>query len=194
MGMKHHRDVSVRRSGSGMAGIVALILLALGLGGCALNGNVTSPTPVTKANGSTPGAHPTLSLPTLTVAASPGGPGGTGGAKEFCSKLPDITIRPGSNVPVYPGASLHFSQSNGNNAFYGYCTADATTAVHDFYALQLPKSGWSSLQTATIAAVTQISATQCATQSSPQIIVTIAPDTTGTTTTSVSIVVLAGSC
>lgn len=194
MGMKHHRAVPGRISGAGLAGIITIVLLVIGLGGCALASNANSPTPVPTTKSGTPGAHPTLSLPTLTAAASPSGPGGTGGAKEFCSKPPNITIHPGANVPVYPGASLHFSQANGNNAFYGYCTADATTAVHDFYALQLPKSGWSSLQTATIAAVIQITATQCASQGAPQIIVTIAPDTTGTTTTSISIVVLAGSC
>lgn len=178
-----------------VAGIVAVLLL-LGLAGCASGAVVTGPTPAPTIgqNSGTPTAHATLTLPTVTSAASPGGTTGQQGAKEFCSKSPDVTIHPDSNVPVYPGATLRFSQANGSNAFFGFCTNDSTSAVHDFYSVQLSKSGWSGLQTSTIATVVQISATQCAGQNAPQIIVTIAPDTTGATTTSISIVVLAGSC
>lgn len=182
-------------SGAGIAVLLAMLLL-LGLAGCASGAAVTGPTPAPTIgqNNGTPGAHATLTLPTVTSAASPGGTTGQQGAKEFCSKPPDVSIHPGSNVPVYPGATLRFSQANGSNAFYGFCTNDSTSAVHDFYSVQLSKSGWLDIQTSTIATVVQISATQCAKQNAPQIIVTIAPDTTGTTTTSISIVVLAGSC
>jgi hypothetical protein len=174
---------------------VALLLLVLGLAGCALNGHRFAPTPVvTGIISGTPGAHATLTLPTLTVVASPSGPGGTGGAKEFCSKPPDITIHPGGNVPVYPGSALQFSQANGNNAFFGYCTSGSTSDVQNYYALQLRNKGWSGLKTATIATVVQITAVQCNSQNPPQIIVTISPDPTGTTTSSISIVTLAGTC
>lgn len=190
-------------TGAGMAGLVAgiaagivAVLLLLGMASCASGAGVNGPTPAPTVgqNDGTSSAHATLTLPTVTSAASPGGTTGQQGAKEFCSKAPDVSIHPGSNIPVYPGATLRFSQANGSNAFYGFCTSDSTSAVHDFYSVQLSKSGWSDIQTSTIATVVQISATQCAGQNAPQIIVTIAPDTTGTTTTSISIVVLAGSC
>lgn len=187
-----------RASGAGIAGIagvLAVMLLVFGLAGCAANASVNGPTQVpTFSDGGTPGAHATLTLPTSGALASPSGTTGQQGVKEFCSKSPEVSIHPASNVPVYPGATLHFSQANGNNAFYGFCTGDSTGAVQNFYSTQLPKSGWSSLQAATISTVVQISATQCAKQGAPRIIVTIAPDSTGTTTTSISIIVLAGSC
>lgn len=176
---------------------VAVIgLLLVGLAGCAANGTVSGPTPVPTLSGDsgTPGSHPTLTLPTLTAQASPSGNTGQQGVNEFCSKKPNISIRPGANIPIYSNATLHFSQANGSNAFYGFCTADSTSAVQDFYAQKLPTSGWRGLQTATIASVVQVTAEQCASQDAPKIIVTIAPDATGTTTTSISIVVLAGTC
>lgn len=182
----------VRRTG--IAGVAIIMLLALGLAGCATNGADTSPTAVSTFGSNTPGAQSTLTLPTLTAVASPSGASGQQGAKEFCSKAPSITIHPGSTIPVYPGANLNFSQANGNNAFYGYCTGASTSDVQNFFALQLPKTGWSDLKTSTIAAVVQVTATQCKSPTSPQIIVTIAPDTSGATTTSISIVVLGGSC
>lgn len=190
---------AVSRHGAGMtagmlAGVLMLAMLVLGVVGCAAGGTVSSATPATALNGGTPGAHATLTLPTLTVSASPSSATGQQGAKEFCSKAPDVTIRPGSNIPVYPGASLNFSQANNGNAFYGYCTGASTSDVQNYYALQLRQAGWSGLQTSTISSVVQITAKQCAKDNSPQIIVTIAPDTTGTTTTSISIVVLGGSC
>jgi hypothetical protein len=195
METKFWGGIPARASRAAIAGIVAFLLLMVGLAGCALNANVTVPTPVATDNISgTPGTHATLTLPTLTAVASPSGPGGTGGAKEFCSKPPDVSIHPDTNVPVYPGAVLHFSQANGTNAFYGYCTSGTTSDVQNYYAQQLRSKGWSGLKTATIATVVQITAIQCASQNPPQIIVTIAPDTTGTTTTSVSIVMLAGAC
>lgn len=199
MGTKHREGGPARVKGASGIGIVGILTLALllVLAGCALNGEAASPTPASTANNNstgTPGAHATLTLPTLTAVASPSGPAGPGGAGEFCSKPPDVTIHPGSNIPIYPGANLHFTQSNGNNAFYGFCTSASTTAVHDFYSVQLSKSGWSGLQTSTIAAVVQITANQCASTNPPRIIVTIAPDTSATTTTSISIVVLAGAC
>lgn len=175
--------------------MVAIVLLVVGVTGCALNGTVASPTPAGTVNSSgTPDAHATLTLPTLTVAASPSGASGTGGAAEFCSQPTSVAIHPTGNIPVYPGAALRHSESKGNNAFYGFCTSDSTSAVQNFYAQHLPTHGWTGLQTSTIAAVVQITASQCATQGAPQIIVTIAPDTSGATTTSISIVVLAGSC
>lgn len=184
-----------RTSGAGIVVIVALLLLVLGLTGCALNGGLTEPTPaVTSDISGTPGAHATLTLPTLTAAASPSGPGGAGGVSEFCSKAPNISIRPGGNVPAYTYATLRFSQANGSNAFFGYCTSHSISDVQDWYARHLGDKGWSRLQTATIAAVVQITATQCDAQNPPQIIVTIAPDATGTTATSISIVTLAGTC
>ncbi|HEU5349922.1 MAG TPA: hypothetical protein VFU63_15045 [Ktedonobacterales bacterium] len=204
MGTKHREGrperasgESERRgaSGAGIAGVLAVILLTVGLAGCATNASVNGPTPVpTFSDGGTPGAHATLTLPTSGAVTSPSGTTGQQGVKEFCSKSPEVSIHPASNVPVYPGATLHFSQASGANAFYGFCTGDSTGAVQNFYSTQLPKSGWSSLQATTIATVVQISATQCAKQGAPQIIVTIAPDSTGTTTTSISIIVLAGSC
>lgn len=177
-----------------MAGAVVL-LWALVLTGCAANAGV-SPTPASTVDtsGGTPGAHPTLTLPTMTAVASPSGNSGTGGADAFCSGPTKISIQPGSNIPAYPGAVLHFSQANGSNAFFGFCTGASTSDVQYFYALHLPKSGWSTLHTSTIASVVQITASQCASKSAPQIIVTIAPDASGTTTTSISIVVLAGTC
>lgn len=182
-------------SRAALVGMVAIALLVVGLTGCALNGTVAGPTPAGTVNsGGTPGAHATLTLPTLAATASPSGVAGQQGVKEFCSKAPSIEIHPGSNIPVYSDANLNFSQANGSNAFYGYCTGDSTSAVQDFYAQQLPKQGWIGLQTSTIAAVVQITASQCASQNAPKIIVTIAPDTSGATTTSISIVVLAGSC
>jgi hypothetical protein len=186
---------TTRPSGAGIVVIAALLLLVLGLAGCALNAGLADPTPAatTRASG-TPGAHATLTLPTLTAAASPSGPGGAGGVSEFCSKAPNISIHPGSNVLVYQFATLQFSQSNGSNAFFGYCTSHSTSEVQDFYATHLRDKGWSNLKTATIAAVVQITATQCNSQNPPQTIVTIAPDATGTTATSISIVMLAGTC
>lgn len=183
------------RRGVGFA-LLALALLLVGLAGCAANGTVSGPTPVPTLSGDsgTPGAHPTLTLPTLTAQASPSGNTGQQGVNEFCSKKPNISIRPGANIPIYPGSTLHFSQANGSNAFYGFCTADSTSSVQNFYAQKLPTSGWTGLQTSTIAAVVQIAAEQCASQDAPKIIVTIAPDATGTTTTSISIVELAGTC
>ena len=173
------------------------VLLLVGLTGCVLNAAVTSPTPISTANRNstgTPGAHPTLTLPTLTAEASPSGNTGQQGVNEFCSKAPNITIRPDAKIPAYPQATLHFSQANGSNAFYGFCTNDSTSQVQDFYAQKLPTSGWTSLQTSTIAAVVQITAQQCSSQDAPKIIVTIAPDATGAVTTSISIVVLSGTC
>ena len=176
-------------------GVVVIGLLLIGLAGCAANGTVADPTPApTLSGGGTPGAHPTLTLPTLTAAASPSGNTGQQGVNEFCSKAPNTSIHPGANIPIYPNATLRFSQASGSNAFYGFCTADSTSAVQTFYTQKLPQSGWSGLKTSTIATVAQISATQCASQDPPKIIVTIAPDATGTTTTSISIVVLAGTC
>ncbi|HEU4784155.1 MAG TPA: hypothetical protein VFS83_12505 [Ktedonobacterales bacterium] len=186
---------TTRPSGAGIVVFAALLLLVLGLAGCALNGGLAEPTPAATTDTSgTPGAHATLTLPTLTAAASPSGPGGAGGVSEFCSKAPNVSIHPGSNILVYQYATLQFSQSNGSNAFFGYCTSHSTSEVQDFYATHLRDKGWSGLKTATIAAVVQITATQCASQNPPQIIVTIAPDATGTTTTSISIVLLAGTC
>ena len=195
MRTKSRGKLSARGLGAMMTALAACVLLLTGLVGCASGGTAGGPTPVVTGNTSdTPGALATLTLPTLTAVASPSGPGGTGGAKEFCSKAPDVSIHPGSSIPVYPNAALHFSQANGANAFYGYCTSATTSDVQNYYALQLRSKGWSGLKTATIASVVQISATQCASQNSPQIIVTIAPDTSGTTTTSISIVLLAGTC
>lgn len=186
---------TTRPSGAGIIVIAALLLVLGGLAGCALKGGLVEPTPAVTTNTSgTPGAHATLTLPTLTAEASPSGPGGAGGVSEFCSKSPDVSIHPGSNVPAYPGAALQFSQSNGSNAFFGYCTSHSTSDVQNWYALNLPTKGWSGLKTSTIASVVQITATQCNSQNPPQIIVTIAPDTTGTTTTSISIVTLSGTC
>lgn len=188
------------RGGIGFAlfalAVAVIGLVLMGLAGCAANGAVSSPTPVSTLSGDSgaPGAHPTLTLPTLTAQASPSGNTGQQGVNEFCSKKPNVSIHPGANIPIYPNATLHFSQANGNNAFYGFCTADSTSAVQDFYAQKLPKSGWTGLQTSTIATVVQVSAAQCSSQDAPKIIVTIAPDATGTTTTSISIVVLAGTC
>ena len=175
---------------------LALLVLLVGLAGCGPNGTASGPTPVPTLNGDsgTPGAHATLTLPTLTAAASPSGNTGQQGVNEFCSKPPNITIRPDAKIPAYPQATLHFSQANGSNAFYGFCTNDSTSQVQDFYAQKLPTSGWTGLQTSTIAAVVQITAQQCASQEAPKIIVTIAPDATGAVTTSISIVVLAGTC
>ena len=182
-------------SRAALVGMVAIALLVVGLTGCALNGTVAGPTPAGTVNsGGTPGAHATLTLPTVAATASSSGSTGQQGVKEFCSKAPSDEIHPGGAIPVYVGATLNFSQANGSNAFYGYCTGDSTSAVQDFYAQQLPKHGWIGLQTSTIAAVVQITASQCASQNAPKIIVTIAPDTSGATTTSISIVVLAGSC
>ncbi|HEY7341410.1 MAG TPA: hypothetical protein VH591_11050 [Ktedonobacterales bacterium] len=184
-----------RPSGAGIVVIAALLLLVLGLAGCALNAGLAEPTPAATNNVSgTPGAHATLTLPTLTAAASPSGPGGAGGVSEFCSKPPSVSIHPGGNVPAYPGAALQFSQANGSNAFFGYCTSHSISDVQNWYAQNLPTKGWSGLKTATIAAVVQITATQCNSQNPPQIIVTIAPDATGATATSISIVTLAGTC
>lgn len=184
-----------RTTGAGIVVIVALLLLVLGLAGCALNGGLAVPTPASTSNTSgTPGVQATLTLPTLTAAASPSGPGGAGGVSEFCSKSPNISIHPGSTILVYQYATLQFSQANGSNAFFGYCTSHSISDVQDYYATHLRDKGWSNLKTATIAAVVQITATQCNSQNPPQIIVTIAPDTTGTTTTSISIVMLAGTC
>src|SRR5690349_9071822 len=91
-----------RPSGAGIIVIAALLLLVLGLVGCALNAGLADPTPAATTDTSgTPGAHATLTLPTLTAAASPSGPGGAGGVSEFCSKAPNVTIHPGSNVLVY---------------------------------------------------------------------------------------------
>ncbi len=175
---------------------LALLVLLVGLAGCGPNGTASGPTPVPTLNGDsgTPGAHATLTLPTLTAAASPSGNTGQQGVNEFCSKPPNITIRPDAKIPAYPKATLHFSQANGSNAFYGFCTNDSTSQVQDFYAQKLPTSGWTGLQTSTIAAVVQITAQQCSSQEAPKIIVTIAPDATGAVTTSISIVVLAGTC
>lgn len=184
-----------RTTGAGIVVIAALLLLVLGLTGCALNASVAEPTPAPTSGASgTPGAHATLTLPTLTAEASPSGPGGAGGVSEFCSKAPSISIHPGSTVLVYPFATLQFSQSNGSNAFFGFCTSRSTSEVQDFYATHLRDKGWSGLKTATIATVVQITATLCNSQNPPQIIVTITPDATGTTTTSISIVTLAGAC
>ena len=184
------------RAGFVVLGVTALVAaLAMGLAGCALNGAVANPTPAGTVNtNTTPGAHPTLTLPTAIASPSSTGETGQQGVKEFCSKAPSVTIHPGSNIPVYSAANLHFSQANNNNAFYGFCTADSISAVQDFYAQSLPTHGWTGLQTSTIAAVVQITAAQCVSASPPQIIVTIAPDTSGATTTSISIVVLSGSC
>ncbi|HEY1388148.1 MAG TPA: hypothetical protein VGF38_06350 [Ktedonobacterales bacterium] len=201
MGMISREEVPARASrasrpsGAGFIVIAALLLLILGLAGCALNAGLAEPTPAaTNGASGTPGAHATLTLPTLTVAASPSGPGGAGGVSEFCSKAPAVSIHPGSNVLVYQYATLQFSQANGSNAFFGFCTSRSTSEVQDYYATHLRDKGWSGLKTATIAAVVQITATQCSSQNPPQIIVTIAPDATGTTTTSISIVLLAGTC
>lgn len=205
MGTKHREGRLAHVAGARMGAWITrmtgaamfAVLLLVGLTGCVLNAAVTSPTPISTANRNstgTPGAHPTLTLPTPSAAASPSGTSGQQGAKEFCSKAPSVTIQPGKNVPVYPGAALHFSQTNNNNAFFGYCSSASTSAVQDFYAQRLRSSGWTSLQTSTISAVVQITALQCATAGAPEIIVTIAPDTTGTTTTSISIVVLDGTC
>jgi hypothetical protein len=175
---------------------LALLVLLVGLAGCGPNGTASGPTPAPTLNGDsgTPGAHATLTLPTLTAAASPSGNTGQQGVNEFCSKPPNITIRPDAKIPAYPKATLHFSQATGSNAFYGFCTTDSTSQVQDFYAQKLPTSGWTGLQTSTIAAVVQITAQQCSSQEAPKIIVTIAPDATGAVTTSISIVVLAGTC
>ena len=188
--------MGIRYRGSVGCVLLALALLLVALAGCAANGTVSGPTPAPTLSGDsgTPGAHPTLTLPTLTVAASPSGNTGQQGVNEFCSKPAAISIHPGANIPIYPKAALHFSQANGSNAFYGFCTADSTSAVQDFYAQSLPRSGWTGLQTATIASVVQVTAVQCSSQEAPKIIVTIAPDATGTTTTSISIVVLSGKC
>lgn len=199
MGMKHWkaRPARNRRSGRFCAALLAVTLLTMGLAGCALNASVANPTPAATAsndNSGTPGAHPTLTLPTLTPAASPSGPAGPGGAGEFCSKAASVMVHPGANIPAYPGANLHYSQANGSNSFFGFCSSASTSDIQNFYSLQLPRSGWTGLQTSTIAAVVQINASQCTRPGAPQIIVTIAPDATGTTTTSVSIVVLAGTC
>ena len=184
-----------RSSGAGIVVIAALLLLVLGLAGCALNAGLADPTAAATSDTSgTPGAHATLTLPTVTAEASPSGPGGAGGVSEFCSKAPNVSIHPGSTVLVYPGAALQFSQSNGSNAFFGYCTSHSTSEVQDYYATHLRDKGWSGLKTATIATVVQITATQCNSQNPPQIIVTIAPDATGTTATSISIVMLSGTC
>lgn len=194
-GIPARASCTSRTSGDGIVVIVALLLLVLGLAGCALNAGLAEPTPAATSNTSgTPGAHATLTLPTLTAEASPSGPGGAGGVSEFCSKAPNVSIHPGGNVLVYPGAALQFSQANGSNAFFGYCTSHSTSDVQDYYATHLRDKGWSGLKTATIATVVQITATQCNSQNPPQIIVTIAPDATGTTATSISIVMLSGTC
>lgn len=185
--------LAVRGRGAGVMGIVALAMLVLLLAGCD-SGARGGPAPVATFNGGTPGPHATLTLPTLTVSASPSSATGQQGVNEFCSKSPDVSIHPGGNVPVYPGASLNFSQASNNNAFFGFCTAAASSDVQTFYTQHLPQSGWSGVQTSTIASVVQLTATQCAKDTSPKIIVTISPDTTGATTTSISIVVLGGSC
>jgi hypothetical protein len=197
----HHRGgwdrvrTRLRTRRADLAATALALALLLGLAGCNAGGAVGGVTPVATTNTSgTPGTQPTLALPTLTAAASPSGPGGTGGVGEFCSKPPAVSIHPGSKVPIYPGANLHFSQSNGSNAFYGFCTSASTSDVQNFYALQLRQAGWSGLQTSTISTVIQISAEQCAAQNPPRIIVTIQPDVTGSTTTSISIVLLAGTC
>lgn len=196
------RTVSRSRSGAPRMQIawirilaLALLLLVGGLAGCAVGGTVNGPTPApTLSNNGTPTANSTLTLPSQTAGASATGPAGPGGAGEFCSKAPSVTVHPAANIPVYPGASLHSSLANGSNSFFGYCSSDTVSNIQNFYAMQLRAKGWTGLQTSTIATVIQISATQCAKPGAPQIVVTISPDATGSTTTSISIVLLAGAC
>lgn len=177
-----------------MAGVLMLAMVVLWVAGCASDGTAAGPTPAATLGGGTPGAHATLTLPTLTVSASPSGPSAIDYPREYCSKSSQVTIHPTSNIPVYPGANLKQSEANGNNSFFGFCTGASTSDVQNYYAQQLRQAGWTGLQTSTISSVVQITAAQCAKDSTPRIIVTIAPDTSGTTATSISIVVLGGSC
>src|SRR6185437_4548144 len=97
-------------SRAALVGMVAIALLVVGLTGCALNGTVAGPTPAGTVNsGGTPGAHATLTLPTVVATASSSGSTGQQGVKEFCSKAPSVEIHPGGNIPVYSAASLKFS-------------------------------------------------------------------------------------
>lgn len=146
------------------------------------------------SNTQTPTAHSATPAPTLAQAlASPSSTDsatGQGTSTVNCAQPGTVTIHPGATIPIYPGAELHRSQANGSNAFYGFCTSATVEVVQNFYAQQLPLTGWTGLQTSTNLPSVQISAK--ATQSASQVIVTIAPDAAQANTTGIAVVVLAG--
>ncbi len=87
-------------SRAALVGMVAIALLVVGLTGCALNGTVAGPTPAGTVNsGGTPGAHATLTLPTVAATASSSGVDGQQGVKEFCFQGAQCRDSPGQHYP-----------------------------------------------------------------------------------------------
>ena len=80
LGASRGRAWPSRSSRAALVGMVAIALLVVGLTGCALNGTVAGPTPAGTVNsGGTPGAHATLTLPTVAATASSSGSTGSKG-------------------------------------------------------------------------------------------------------------------
>jgi hypothetical protein len=151
---------------------LGLLLLLLLLAGCASGGGDVQITPVA-SRAATVSATLTLA-PTATTPTASGTttPGAQQGAAEFCAQPASAPAQLPASVPAYPDADLRIGQSSGGYGLYGLCTRADVATVATYYAGQLPARGWQQLQTTSIAAVRQLSATQ----GSAQVTVTIQPD------------------
>jgi hypothetical protein len=144
------------------ATVLAMGLLGFLLVACNDAASTTTSQPTTPASSvatTTNSADTGTPIPTVKPAPSPSGPGAQGGVADICSQPTSVTVHPPSNIPTYPGATLHISQvdsSNASNVFYGFCSGAAVEDIYTFYQQQLPGKGWSNLKTYVVGNVRQV--------------------------------------
>jgi len=177
--------VSTREAGTGtmrrrgrwssawrVAVLVALALLA----GCADSASgggasATPPgdaTPASAASATVTGDGPTPTPTILQVS----GPGGQGGAAEFCTSGATVSQSLPPSIPAYPRAVERYYQGGDTN-IWGYCSADGVGAVGDFYKQQLAAHGWQRLTDSSFDSIRQLVGYQ---GSSAAVVITIQPD------------------
>ena len=173
--------------------LLSIALLALAMAACNDSTSTTSQATATTSGltSATPTDDTGTPIPTVKPSPSPTGPGAQSGVADICSQPASVTAHPPSNIPSYPGATLHLSQvdpSDSSNVFYGFCTSAAVQDVFTFYQQQLPTKGWGNLTTYSVDTVRQVRATQGQTQ----ITVSISPSAVLANTTNIAITVIGG--
>src|SRR5690348_17090366 len=151
---------------------VAVLLALAPLAGCA--DSASGATSATPPGGTTPASTASATdgaTPTPTI-LQVSGPGGQGGAAEFCTSHANVSQPLPPSIPAYPRAVERYYQGGDTN-IWGYCSTDGVGAIGDFYKQQLAAHGWQRLTDSSFDSIRQLVGYQ---GSSAAVVITIQPD------------------
>lgn len=155
----------------GIALLVTVLVTA-----CSSGTAATATTPTPGGTTITPGATaaPTAASTITPIGTSPA----QSGAGDICASTKSVTAQPPANIPPYPNAELHISQTGNGGSLFGYCSGAAVGDIAAFYTQQLPAQGWSKTEMHPLGDYRQVTAMR----GSVQLVITILPSTVANTT------------